>query len=114
MTGSMPTQFEGVNVVLKANVYFNGRVISHTVFFPDGSKKTIGTIFHGSYKFDTGAPEKMEIISGSCRVKIANSDKWETYEGGSFFEVPGHSFFEITVAEGIAEYVCSFIAEKAV
>ena len=113
MTESVPKQIDGVSVVLKANVYFNGRVVSHTVFFPDGSKKTIGTIFHGSYKFDTGAPERMEIVAGSCRVKIADSGQWETFEGGGHFEVPGHSSFEITVAEGIAEYVCSFLPEKS-
>ena len=111
MTESMPKQYDNVSVVLKANVYFGGKVISHTVYFPDGSKKTLGTIFHGSYKFDTAAPERMEIIAGSCRVKIADAAEWVTYEGGTHFDVPGHSFFEINVAEGVTEYVCSFQAE---
>jgi uncharacterized protein YaiE (UPF0345 family) len=113
MTESLPRQFDNVSVVLKGNVYFEGRVISHTILFPDGTKKTIGTINHGGYKFDTGAPERMEIISGACRVRIAGEEQWHTFEGGSFFEVPGHSSFEITVAEGVCEYVCSFRAEKA-
>ena len=110
MTNSVPKQYDNVSVVPKANVYFDGKVISHTVFFPDGSKRTLGTIFHGSYKFDTGAPERMEIIAGACRVKIAEAGKWETYEAGTHFDVPGHSYFEITVAEGVTEYVCSFLA----
>lgn len=113
MTESLPKQFDGVNLVLKANVYFGGKVISHTVFMPDGSKKTVGTIYHGVYKFDTAAPERMEIVAGSCRVRIADSENWETYEGGSAFNVPAHSSFEITVAEGVTEYVCSFLPEKA-
>ena len=108
---SLPKQFDNVSVVIKANVYFGGRVISHTVLSPEGAKKTIGTIYHGVYKFDTGAPERMEIVAGSCRVRIGDSETWETYEGGSHFDVPGHSSFEITVAEGVAEYVCSFLPE---
>lgn len=108
MTESVPKQFDNVSVVLKANIYFGGKVISHTILFPDGSKKTIGTIEHGAYKFDTGAPERMDIISGSCRVRIADETTWTTYEAGSHFNVPGKSSFEITVAEGTTEYLCSF------
>ena len=33
-----PEKFDGVSVVTKANVYFDGKVVSHTVLFPDGSK----------------------------------------------------------------------------
>src|SRR4051812_47386470 len=66
-------QFAGVTVVVKANVYFDGRVVSHTVLFPDETKKTLGLIFPGSFHFDTGAPERMEIIAGTCHV-ILDSD----------------------------------------
>ncbi|HYF49103.1 MAG TPA: pyrimidine/purine nucleoside phosphorylase, partial [Planctomycetota bacterium] len=38
---SSPTQFDNVSVVCKANVYFEGRVVSHSVLFKDGSKKTL-------------------------------------------------------------------------
>lgn len=103
-----PQKLENVSVVCKANIYFDGRVISHTVLFVDGTKKTIGTIQHGSYRFDTGAPERMDIVAGTCRVKIAGQDKWKSYGAGTHFNVPGHSSFEITVAEGITEYLCSF------
>ena len=37
-----PESFAGVEVVAKANVYFDGKVVSHTVRFQDGSKKTLG------------------------------------------------------------------------
>ncbi len=101
-------QFENVTVVAKANVYFDGKVTSHAVEFADGSKKTIGLIYPGSYNFGTAAPEKMEIIAGACKVKIAGSDNWADYEAGTYFEVPGNSAFDIVVEEGITEYVCSF------
>ena len=73
LTGRMsssPAQFSGVTVLSKANVYFDGNVVSHTVLFADGSKKTLGLIRPGSYHFNTGAPERMEIVAGSCQVTL--------------------------------------------
>ena len=101
-------QFDKVSVVAKANVYFDGKVVSHTVLFEGGVKKTVGLIYPGSFTFNTGAPEKMEIIAGSCRVKQANETAWKTYAAGTAFDVPGNSKFDIAVDSGIAEYICSF------
>ena len=105
---SSPTQFDNVSVVSKANIYFDGKVISHTILFNDSTKKTVGLIYPGTYKFNTGAPEKMEIIAGICSVKLSGETTWKTYEAGTFFKVSGDSFFEITVDTGISEYICSF------
>lgn len=101
------TQFENVTVTAKANVYFDGKVVSHTVGFPDGSRKTVGLIYPGSYTFDTGAPERMEIIAGTSRVRMAGEADWKDYPAGTAFSVPANSSFEIAVDE-IAEYVCSY------
>ncbi len=101
-------QFDNVSVVCKANVYFDGKVVSHTVVFADGSKKTLGLIYPGSLTFNTGAPEKMEIIAGACRAKIAGEAEWTDYPTGTFFKVPGNSSFDIEITDGIAEYICSF------
>jgi len=105
---SSPTQFDNVSVISKANIYFDGKVISHTILLNDSTKKTIGLIYPGTFKFNTGAPEKMEIIAGKSSVKLSGETSWKTYEAGSFFKVPGNSFFEITVDSGITEYICSF------
>lgn len=104
----IPTQFDSVCVVAKSNVYFDGKVVSRTILFPDGSKKTLGLIFPGSYSFNTGAPEKMEMVAGVCRVKLKGESEWTSYGAGSAFDVPGDSSFEIAVDSGIAEYICSF------
>jgi uncharacterized protein YaiE (UPF0345 family) len=103
-----PKQFDGVSVVTKANVYFEGKVASHTVLFPDGTKKTLGLIYPGSFTFNTGAPEVMEIVAGTCRAKLAGESAWKEYPAGTAFSVPGSSSFEIKVEQGVAEYVCSF------
>jgi len=100
--------FNGVDVDCKANIYFDGKVISHTVKFTDTTKKTIGLIYPGTYTFNTGAPEKMEIIAGSCRAKLASKAEWTSYDAGTFFSVPGNSSFDIEVSSGIAEYICSY------
>ncbi len=106
---SLPTQFAGVTVVTKANVYFDGKVVSHTVLFADGAKKTLGLIYPGSYHFGTGAPERMEIIAGDCRVTLDGSTAVADYPAGQHFDVPGKSGFTIEVKAGICEYICSFL-----
>jgi uncharacterized protein YaiE (UPF0345 family) len=108
MSEQVPSQFDGVSVVCKANVYFDGKVVSHSVLFPDGTKKTLGLIYPGTYTFNTDAAERMEIVAGACRATIAGESAGRAYAAGTYFDVPAKSSFEIAVDEGIAEYVCSF------
>jgi uncharacterized protein YaiE (UPF0345 family) len=103
-----PERFENVSIVTKANVYFDGKVVSHSVFFTDGSKKTIGLIYPGTFTFDTAAAERMDIVAGTCRVRIAGAEQWTTYTAGGSFRVAANSSFEIAVDQGMAEYICSF------
>ena len=105
---SSPEKFEKISVVCKANVYFDGKVVSHTVLFGDGTKKTLGLIYPGSFTFTTGTPERMEIVSGSCRMRPKGGTAWKNYGAGTEFSVPGNSAFDIAVEKGIAEYVCSY------
>jgi purine/pyrimidine-nucleoside phosphorylase len=101
-------EFTNVTAVAKANVYFDGKVISHTLKFSDGSKKTLGLIYPGEFHFGTQAPERMDIVAGECRVKLDGTEAWVTYAAGSSFKVAGNSGFTISVGNGQAEYVCSF------
>jgi hypothetical protein len=105
----MPKEFAGVTVVTKANLYFDGGVASHTVIFSDGSKKTLGLIRPGSYHFNTDAPERMEIVAGACRVQLDKKKAVKKYAAGAAFDVPGRSGFKIDVADGVCEYICSFL-----
>lgn len=107
---TLPEKFSGVTVETKANVYFDGGVVSHTVLFTDGTKKTLGLIRAGTYHFGTGAPERMEIVAGSCRVTLDGGTNAATYAAGSAFDVPGQSGFTIVVDAGLCEYICSFLA----
>ncbi len=106
---SVPTEFKGVTAVTKANVYFDGKVVSHSILFPDNSKKTLGLIYAGKFHFGTDKAERMEIVAGTCTVKLDGQSQVSTYSAGQYFDVPAKSGFDIEVASGICEYICSFI-----
>lgn len=101
-------RIENVSVDPKANVYFDGKVVSHSVYDKFGKKTTLGLIYPGSYKFNTGAAERMSITAGSCKVLLA-SGAASTHEAGSVFVVPANSAFTITVANSVCEYICEFL-----
>jgi purine/pyrimidine-nucleoside phosphorylase len=106
---SIPTEFTGVTVHTKANVYFEGKVVSHTVMVAGGAKKTLGLIYPGTYHFGTGAAERMEIGAGSCTVTLDGTTEPKTYAAGQSFDVAANSGFTIAVADGICEYICSYL-----
>ncbi len=98
--------FDNVRVVKKANVFFDGKCVSHTANFADGSRKSVGVIFPGKLTFKTGEPELMEIVAGSCRVTLAGAAP-RVYNAGESFKVAGNSAFDIEALE-ILDYVCHF------
>ena len=101
------SELNGVSVVKKSNVYFDGKCVSHTVLMPDGAKKTVGVIFPSQLTFNTGAPERMEVVGGRCRVRLAGASAWQEYAAGSEFKVAGNSSFDIETLETL-DYVCHF------
>ena len=108
MSGA-PIEFKGVTVVAKANVYFNGKVISHTLLLPDGTRKSVGVVFPGKFHFGTDKAERMEITAGECAVKLDGKSDVKHYAAGQQFEVPAKSGFDIEVPSGLCEYVCTFL-----
>ncbi|RNL62160.1 pyrimidine/purine nucleoside phosphorylase [Nocardioides marmoriginsengisoli] len=101
------TQLENVTVLAQSNVYFDGKCVSHTVLLADGTRKSVGVILPATLTFTTGVAETMEIVAGSCRVRLAGASDWTEYAAGSSFDVPGDSSFDIEVAEQL-DYVCSY------
>lgn len=105
----MSDKFDNVSVGKKSNVFFDGKCVSHSVFFPDGSRKTVGVIMPGSQlTFNVGAPELMEITAGECSVKIAGEPAFKTYAAGASFKVAENGSFEIHAGAEAVNYVCSF------
>ncbi len=98
---------ENVTVSKKANIFFDGKCVSHTVILADGSKKSVGVIFPSTLTFNTAAPEIMEITGGKCRVKLAGASDWTDYAAGQQFSVGANSAFDIETSETV-DYVCHF------
>ncbi len=100
-------QIDGASVATQANVYFDGKCVSHTVTLADGTRKSVGVVLPAQLTFNTAAPEVMECVAGACEYKLAGSDEWRTSRPGDQFSVPGNSSFEIRVDEAY-HYVCHF------
>lgn len=98
---------DGVSVTTQANVYFDGKCISHNLTYPDGTKKSVGVVLPATLTFNTGAPEIMECVAGSCDYRLAGSDVWNTSQAGEKFSVPAHSSFDIRVTNAY-HYICHF------
>ena len=104
-------EFKNVTAKALANVYFDGKVVSHGITLEDGTTKTFGVIYPGSYHFGTEAAERMEIIDGSCKVTLDGSETVTTYAAGEHFDVAANSGFTIEVEDGLAQYICSYIQD---
>lgn len=104
----MIEKFENVTADVKANVYFDGRVISHTIFLPSGERKTLGVFMPGRYEFTTGNAEIMEMTEGVVNVLLPGDTSLQSYKAGESFSIPADSKFQLRCAE-IVQYVCSYI-----
>jgi uncharacterized protein YaiE (UPF0345 family) len=96
-----------VTVFTNANVYFDGKCVSHTIETAEGARKSVGVILPSTLHFSTAAPELMQLIAGRCRVRLEGSPDWRDYAGGDSFEVAGDSGFDIEVGEAL-HYICHF------
>ena len=103
----MTDQFEHVTIVKKANIYFDGKVTSRTVLFPDGTRKTLGIMLPGEYEFGTAARELMEMLGGEMDVLLPGRSEWQIFKAGESFEVPANSSFKLKVS-GPVDYCCSY------
>lgn len=98
---------KNVSVFPNANIYFDGKCVSHTIETEAGERKSIGVILPSTLNFSTGAPETMEVVAGQCQVRLAGDEAWHSYGAGDRFSVPGDSSFDIEVAQTL-HYVCHF------
>ena len=100
-------EFKNAVVTKRANIYHGGQVTSRSIVTADGEMKTLGIMQPGVYRFNTEAPETVDVFQGRCRVRVADAVEWQEYGAGESFSVPGHSHFEIEVTE-LVDYLCHF------
>ncbi len=103
----MTQHVSNVTLTTAANVYFDGKCVSHSFTLPDGTKKSAGVILPSSLVFNTGAAEIMECVGGSCEYKLAGSEAWVKSGVGEQFSVPANSKFDIRCTEPY-HYICHF------
>ena len=103
----MSIQFDFVSVKKKPNIHYNGRSISYIIQCQDGSQKTLGVILPSEKPmiFQTHVAEYIEIISGTCQVRVGDAENSQTYEAGGSFHVPALSRFSMQSNE-LVDYVC--------
>ena len=101
-------QYDNVSVVKAANVYFDGKCVSHTVQFADGTKKTLGLMQPGEYEFGTSVAEDMEILAGELDVLLPGKTSWQHFTGGTSFHVPANASFKLKVSK-LTDYCCSYL-----
>ena len=98
---------DGVSVATQANVYFDGKCVSHALTLPDGSKKSVGVVLAATLTFSTGVAEVMECVGGHCEYRLDGSDAWLTSTPGEQFSIPAQSKFDIRVADSY-HYICHY------
>ena len=99
-------QFEQVTVNKKANVFFDGKCVSHTVTLASGERKSVGVILPSTLRFDLSTREVMEVVDGTAFVSI-NGAAEQTYAAGQSWTVEAGGYFVIR-AEAPVHYVCHF------
>jgi uncharacterized protein YaiE (UPF0345 family) len=102
------SEFKDVTIIKKANIFFDGKITSRSIIFPDGSRKTLGIMLPGEYEFNTGGIEIIEIISGDLEVSMLEEEGWKTIKDGEAFQVPTQSKCVLRVKR-ITDYCCSFV-----
>lgn len=92
--------------MLKHNSYFDGAVQS-VGFERNDMRATVGVIAPGEYHFNTGASERMTVVSGELQAKLGGN-YWQSFPAGTYFEVAGNSGFDVKANEPSA-YLCEFL-----
>lgn len=104
------TKLENISMIKEANVYFDGKVNSRTIYLADGSRQTLGVMQPGEYTFDTKEAEIMEMMSGDLEVKLPGESEFKKLNTPESFNVPANSEFDLKV-KTVTDYCCSYITE---
>ena len=93
----------------KANVYFEGKAVSHGFVTADGQKQSVGVVLgpNSELTFATGPAEVMTCVGGSCEYRLKGTDEWKKQEAGDAFSIEENSSFDIKVADQY-HYICKY------
>jgi|TARA_B110000977_G_scaffold132018_1_gene168105 hypothetical protein len=100
---------ENVTLTTKANVYFDGKAVSHSFTTAEGVSKSAGVVIgpDAELTFGTQAAEIMECVSGACEYKLKDTDTWVAVKEGESFNIDANFSFDIKVKDQF-HYVCHY------
>ena len=101
------TQISGVTVATQANVYFDGKCVSHSLTLADGTKLSVGVVLPAELTFGTAAAETMECVAGACEYRLKGSEEWKCSGPGDILSVPANSSLDIRVSVAY-HYICRY------
>ncbi|MEL7567867.1 MAG: pyrimidine/purine nucleoside phosphorylase [Dehalobacterium sp.] len=99
--------FTNAKIIKKANIYYDGKATSRTIYTENGARKTLGILLPGEYEFATGSEELMEVLGGEMEVMRKGETAYTLYKEGDSFIVPANSSFRLII-KGVADYCCSY------
>lgn len=102
------TKLENISMIKEANIYFDGKVVSRTIFLPNGEKQTLGVMQPGEYTFDTNEEEIMEMMSGELEIRLPGEIEFKKLNTPESFNVPANSSFDLKI-KTVTDYCCSYI-----
>lgn len=100
-------EFNNARIIKKANIYYDGKVTSRTIYTSSGERKTLGVILPGEYEFGTGAAEIMDVLSGEINACLPGETTFSTYKEGQSFHIPANEKFKMKIYT-VVDYCCSY------
>src|SRR5690606_6111249 len=79
---SITEKYSGVELQTAANVYFDGKCVSHNFVTADGNHKSVGVVLPAKLTFGTSKPEIMECVGGGCRYLLKGENEWKSCSAG--------------------------------
>jgi len=102
------TKLENISMIKEANIYFDGKVTSRTIFLENGEKQTLGIMMPGEYTFDTNEAEIMDMMSGELEIRLPGEENFKKLNTPESFNVPANSKFDLKIYT-VTDYCCSYI-----
>ena len=96
-----------LTIETKGNIYFGGRVTSRSFYREDGTRFTIGIITPGTYTFDVGDREVIQLIAGAAEILLPAEKEWRRVEAPDTYEVIANNSFRSRCFD-VVEYLCDY------
>ena len=92
--------------MIEVSEYFDGNVKSLSLK-TDTLPATVGVMLPGNYVFNTGAKEKVTVISGVLNIQLSDDAEEIAYAAGGSFNVGENTSFNVRV-EIETSYLCLY------